>query len=163
MNRSERLVIRCQRSAALVWRHPVEWLRAAGLLPLVALRLRVAGVQATACWLDRRSTATTRRKHEPAAAGAAAARARELAGVVRLAAVFVPDATCLRRALVLRHLLRRQGIAAEAKIGARPEPDGLAFHAWVEVDGEVVSEPGRRVEGFVPLDVNDPRWPLAAR
>lgn len=140
------------------------WLRATGLLPLVALRLRVAGLQATARWLDRRSTATTtRRRHDPAAAAAGAVRARELAEVVRTAAVFVPDATCLRRALVLRHLLRRQGIATAVQIGVRPEGGGLAFHAWVEVDGEVVSEPAGRVEGFVPLDVNDPRWPLSDR
>jgi Transglutaminase-like superfamily len=89
------------------------------------------------------------------------AQARELAVAVRLAARTVPDATCLRRSLVLHDLLCRHGIANEIRFGVRPgsldgERQPYQFHAWVVAGGEVVSESPRYVDGFVPFDAIEP-------
>lgn len=48
--------------------------------------------------------------------------------------------SCLPRALTLWWLLRRQGIAAELRIGARRVADRLEAHAWVECDGRVLND-----------------------
>jgi len=143
-------------------RHPAIGIRAASLLVVVSIRLRARGLHSTAGWLDSRPMATPQGSAPGPPAGPVAL-ARELADIVRIAAVLVPDAACLRRALVLRHLLRRKGIAAVMHIGAKPDPAGPTFHAWVEVEGEIVSEPAQRVEAYVPLDLTHSGWPFSSR
>lgn len=55
------------------------------------------------------------------------------------ASPYVPSATCLTQALTLRALLARAGIPSALAIGvARGDASGIAAHAWLEVDGEVV-------------------------
>jgi hypothetical protein len=55
---------------------------------------------------------------------------------VDAAARHLPRATCLVRALTLRHLLHQEGIAAQVRIGVtRSETPTLRAHAWVEVEG----------------------------
>jgi len=58
---------------------------------------------------------------------------------VRTAARVVPRATCLTRALALRHLLSREGHPSSVQIGVAMEP-GRRFvaHAWVEHDGDIL-------------------------
>lgn len=58
---------------------------------------------------------------------------------------------CLPRALCLRWLLGRHGIAAELRIGVRRGEDRLDAHAWVERDGRPVGEAGVR-EQFAVLE-----------
>jgi hypothetical protein len=66
--------------------------------------------------------------------------AREAARLVSAAARFSPfPSTCLSRSIVLLHLLRRRGLAAEIKIGVLRDRSPLA-HAWVEVNGEPVND-----------------------
>lgn len=44
--------------------------------------------------------------------------------------------TCLRRAMVLAALLRRDGLDPEVVIGVRRSPDGVVeAHAWLRCDG----------------------------
>ena len=44
--------------------------------------------------------------------------------------------TCLRRSLVLYHVLRRTGRAVELRVGVRKDGDGaLAAHAWLVREG----------------------------
>jgi len=45
------------------------------------------------------------------------------------------QATCLRQSLVVWFLLRRRGLPAELRIGARKVEDRLEAHAWVESNG----------------------------
>lgn len=59
---------------------------------------------------------------------------------------------CLQRSAVVTRLLRRRGIAADLVIGCAPLP--LRAHAWVEVDGTVVSDNLDDLEHFHVLD----RW-----
>lgn len=133
------------------WRRRGALVRAIGLLPMVSLRLRRHGYRATSAWLDQRHGPATR-PVDPDPVDVT--RAQELATVVRLAGRAVPDATCLRRALVLRHLLGGPGSGATVRLGAKADPasGALAFHAWVTLDGAVVSEPASAVAGFVELE-----------
>ncbi len=51
--------------------------------------------------------------------------------------------TCLRRSLVLYHLLRRAGRPVELRIGVRRDDQAaLAAHAWLMLDGEPYVEGG---------------------
>ena len=45
---------------------------------------------------------------------------------------------CLQRSIVLARLLRMRGVPAQVVIGYRPAP--FFSHAWVEVNGRVVSD-----------------------
>ena len=68
---------------------------------------------------------------------------------------------CLEQSLVLWWLLRRLGIAAELRIGARKEVGRFEAHAWVEVDSVVLNDADAEHRHFVPFD--GPISPLEAR
>jgi len=73
--------------------------------------------------------------------GSGADEARHAARLVSAAARFSPfPSTCLTRSIVLSRLLRRRGLAAEIKIGVRRDEVPFAAHAWVEVDGQPVTD-----------------------
>ena len=58
---------------------------------------------------------------------------------------------CVPRALALRWLLGRHGLASELKIGVLRQGEALAAHAWVERDGRAIGEPAGIEERFAPL------------
>ena len=58
---------------------------------------------------------------------------------------------CLPKALCLRWLLGRHGIAAELRIGVARQGGELAAHAWVERQGRPVGEGPGVGERFSPL------------
>lgn len=60
-------------------------------------------------------------------------------------------ASCLERALVLWWQLRRRGVAANLRIGARKEQDRFEAHAWVEVAGQPLLDADSTHTEFVPL------------
>jgi hypothetical protein len=68
---------------------------------------------------------------------------------------------CLEQSLVLWWLLRRRGIAAELRIGARKELERFEAHAWVEVDSVVLNTTGVEHLHFIPFD--GPITPMEAR
>ncbi|WP_367268231.1 lasso peptide biosynthesis B2 protein [uncultured Thiohalocapsa sp.] len=49
-------------------------------------------------------------------------------------------ATCLRRSLLIAHLLHCRGISAEIQFAARRGQKGFEAHAWVESQGKVVGD-----------------------
>jgi hypothetical protein len=60
-------------------------------------------------------------------------------------------ATCLRRSLALWWLLRRRGIAAEIKVGARRDTPRFMAHAWVAwADGQ--SDSPRDLAQLAPFE-----------
>ena len=59
---------------------------------------------------------------------------------VRSAAAPLPYATCLSRSLALWWLLRRQGVNGDLRVGVRKEEGKFEAHAWVEYQGEVLSD-----------------------
>jgi hypothetical protein len=76
------------------------------------------------------------------------------ASVVRFVSAvsrFVPQATCLTRAVAAELLLRRNGHDASLEIGvSKNTSDHLVAHAWVECGG-VILMGGDEVEGLVHL------------
>jgi hypothetical protein len=61
-------------------------------------------------------------------------------------------ANCLEQSLTLWWLLRKRGIAAELRIGARKQAERFEAHAWVELDGAVLNDAGDGHLHFVPFD-----------
>jgi len=61
-------------------------------------------------------------------------------------------ANCLERSLTLWWLLSRRGIASELRFGARKESTHFEAHAWVELDGTVLSDAGEVHLHFVPFE-----------
>jgi hypothetical protein len=59
---------------------------------------------------------------------------------------------CLDQSLVLRWLLRRQGIDARIVFGARKEDGQIEAHAWVECQGIAVNEDGDVCRYFPPFE-----------
>jgi hypothetical protein len=62
---------------------------------------------------------------------------------------------CLQSALVLHAALRRRGIDATLRLGARWDAGELEAHAWVEV-GPYVLDSGNMWESFQRLDSGSP-------
>lgn len=66
---------------------------------------------------------------------------------------------CLEQATALCYVLRRRGIAAELRFGARKDFAGLEAHAWVEHLGIPLNEDGGEHLHFLPFE-NPPRESL---
>ena len=103
--------------------------RAAVLLPILTMSLRLRGLQATQAMLKRRVTSGIPE--------AAPAEMRERTGwtvrMVNAASRYtVGHATCLERSLAIWWLLARQGVASDLRIGVRKSGDHFEAHAWVE-------------------------------
>lgn len=58
-------------------------------------------------------------------------------------------ANCLHQSLALCWLLRRQGMAAQIRIGVRPNMQPFQAHAWVELDGIPL---GQQVDEYKAFD-----------
>jgi hypothetical protein len=58
---------------------------------------------------------------------------------------------CLVRSLTLQRLLARRGVGTELRLGVSKEQESLAAHAWVELDGEPISERGPVEARYLPL------------
>ena len=109
----------------------VRLLGLALLLPLVDLSLRGLGLARTQRLL--------RLEREPVDTGvapeaaAAAQRLAQLAAIAGRRGLYAN--TCLRQALTVQWWLRRRGLPAQLRIGARRNGDTLDAHAWVELSG----------------------------
>jgi hypothetical protein len=113
------------------------FLRAAALLPWVALQLKMQGFQATKKSLQD----LTRELPTSPDANQSAERTALTARMVRAAARHgVGKPSCLEESLVLMHLLRRQGIASQLRIGVKKNVAKFEAHAWVECDGVALNE-----------------------
>src|SRR5439155_5755542 len=64
----------------------------------------------------------------------------------------IVNAHCLHRSLVLHHWLRGEGFPSELRIGVRKEGLELKAHAWVELDGEIMSDRTADITPFTPLE-----------
>jgi hypothetical protein len=85
--------------------------------------------------------------------GSASASPEEIARLTHATARSLPFAcNCLDRSLALCWLLRRRGIAARLRIGARKDGAQLKAHAWVESGGVTLDDFGAEHEHFVPFD-----------
>jgi hypothetical protein len=112
--------------------------RAAIMLSLTAAALRVLGFPRWRGVLEKFVA------NVPPATGDAAFRlalAREVTRLAEKAERRGPmRPNCLERSLVLWFLLRRRGLPAELRIGARKEEARFEAHAWVELEGQVLND-----------------------
>jgi hypothetical protein len=59
---------------------------------------------------------------------------------------------CLEQSLVLWWLLRRRGIEAALRIGARKDSNRFEAHAWLELNSQVLNDASAEHRHFVPFE-----------
>ena len=124
------------------------FLRAAVLLPLISLSLRLRGFRKTQTFLQ---------KLLPATRGVASAPdANQVEFTVRMVRAAVRHSlghpTCLEESLALWWLLGSRGIASELRVGVRKDAEKFAAHAWVESGGVALNEPEALHEHYAAFD-----------
>src|SRR5579859_3587909 len=152
---------RLQRFRALPAPAQRLFLRAAILLPWVATRLKVQGFQATRDAL----------RHDPDPGGNLSLdtmnkndRAQLTARMVRAVARHgIGNPSCLEESLVLLHLLARQGIAAQLRIGVKKNVAQFEAHAWVECNGAALNETEALHDHYAPFEAEFSAPPRAER
>ena len=121
----------------------------AAALPALSLGLSLFGYGRVRRWLERMSTPEAIRE----TTSGDIANAQRLARLAAIAGTHGPfEATCLRQALLLHFLLRRQRLAVDLMLGVRRQDDVFDAHAWVELAGVAL---GQREMVHAPLQ--DPR------
>lgn len=139
------------------------FLKAYVLLPAAAIRVQVTSLKGTLAWLTRRASQKTgivladESKHR---------QAQDTARLVKRAIFYSPiKGKCLSQSLVLWHLLVRQGIQSDLRIGVYKKDDQLPFtpdnfeaHAWVEYQGEVLNDAPDVHERFVAIQTPIQRY-----
>ena len=114
-----------------------QFLRAAALLPLIALSLRLRGFRKTQVFLERfiflplQETSVSDSERADLTSRMVRAAARRTLG----------RATCLEESLALWWLLARQGVGSDLRIGVRRNGESFEAHAWVDLGGTVLNEP----------------------
>lgn len=102
------------------------------LLPAVAVLLRARGMARTTALLERIQRSAVRAADAPAPP--------EIARLVNAVGSLL-RLQCLPRSMVLCHVLRQRGIAAELRLGvSKPAEGTLSAHAWVELDGQPLDD-----------------------
>lgn len=117
------------------------FLRAALLLPLITLSLRLRGFRATQSSLQNRLPGVSSRLSNRLN-GKSTQSISLTARMVRSAAHHTwGNPACLEQSLALWWMLARQGIASGVRIGTRKNEDKFEAHAWVECGGVALNEP----------------------
>jgi hypothetical protein len=124
------------------------FLRAAALLPLISLSLRLRGFRKTQAFLQRFLPPSDSEGPFPEP-GRADLTVRMVRAAVRHS---VGHPTCLEESLALWWLLGRQGIASELRIGVRKQREKFEAHAWVERAGTALNEPESLHQHYAAFD-----------
>ena len=122
-------------------------LEAAAGLPIAWLAVRLLGLRVCKGAFDKPPVGTLCNSHF---SEAVALRIAHLAEVTSLNLFF--RTSCLEHSLVLCRTLRRRGMSADLRIGARKEANRFEAHAWVELDGTVIDSSGAEHSHFVPFE-----------
>lgn len=131
---------------------------AAALIPLMTAGVSMLGCErvlrwAAGCELEGSDT--------PVSAPPVSDTVRVVRAVRRAAFRSPYHGNCLSRSLALVWLLRRRGVDAQLRLGARVADGRLEGHAWVERDGVVLNDQPEIARGYPPLG---PRpWQAPAR
>ena len=124
------------------------FLRAAALLPLITLSLRLRGFRKTQAFLQR-FLSTYSNEADSSSADRTDLTVRMVRAAVRHSA---GHPTCLEESLALWWLLGRRGIATELRIGVRKHDEKFEAHAWVERAGTALNEPESLHEHYAAFD-----------
>lgn len=139
---------RLRRFSVLERRARGIFLRAAAVLPLISLSLRLRGFRKTQSFLQRFLSAANN-EADFSASDRADLTVRMVRAAVRHS---VCHPTCLEESLALWWLLGRQGIATELRIGVRKHSEKFEAHAWVERAGTALNEPESLHEHYAAFD-----------
>ncbi len=123
-------------------------MRAAALLPLISISLHLRGFRKTQSFLQK-FLSTPNNAENVSAPARVELTVRMVRAAVRHSA---GHPTCLEESLALWWLLRRQGIAAELRIGVRKQGEKFEAHAWVEREGTALNEPEALHEHYAAFD-----------
>jgi hypothetical protein len=99
--------------------------------------------------LEAFSSSVPEKKAAPADALARVWRRQRLVSMA--ARLHLASMTCLPQALALRWIAGRRGIPVQLCIGMNKSSTGMLAHAWVELQGEKIGEPGQITERFKVL------------
>jgi len=134
------------------------FLRAAALLPLISVSLRLRGFRKTQVSLQK-YLSTSSKEDDSSVPGRVDLTVRMVRAAVRHS---VGHPTCLEESLALWWLLGRQGITSELRIGVRKHHEKFEAHAWVERAGTALNEPESLHEHYAAFDAalsSTPRGP----
>jgi hypothetical protein len=124
------------------------FLRAAALLPLISLSLRLRGFRKTQAFLQKFLSLPSHTV-DISTSGSADLTVRMVRAATRHT---LGRATCLEESLALSWLLGRQGIASELRVGVRKDGEKFEAHAWIERDGVALNEPEARHQHYAAFD-----------
>jgi hypothetical protein len=125
-------------------------LAAAAGLTATWLALRVLGFRRWKNILDRRAAIPTSSAPADSTQLSAALRIAHLQSSAARHLLFRTN--CLEQAMTLCYLLRRRGIPADLRFGARKQSSRLEAHAWVEHQGVPLNEDHGEHRHFLPFD-----------
>lgn len=127
------------------------------LLPWVAVRLKLQGFQAT-----KNSLQSTAKNISASNLAESRERAELMARMVRAAARHgIGSPSCLEESLVLLHILGKQGIEAQLRIGVRKNTPKFEAHAWVECGGVALNESESLHDHYAPFEAEFSSMPPA--
>lgn len=69
--------------------------------------------------------------------------------IATVAALYPGRALCLEQSLTLYFCFRRRGVRVQMRLGAQPFP--FEAHAWIEYDGEPLSEDREQLKRLIPF------------
>lgn len=130
------------------------FLRAAAVLPLISVSLKIRGFGATQKFLLRslpivRQTSQKKSIHSFDALDRTELTCRMVNAAIRHV---WRASTCLEKSLALWWLLGRQGIASQLRIGARKLNNEFEAHAWVERNGVAINEAQQEHRHYAAFD-----------
>jgi hypothetical protein len=131
-------------------------LRAAAILPLTRIGLRVFGFQRWKEFIEKLSPPAQHAAALPS--GLQFDTAMRAARAVRSAQLHGPTSpNCLERSMTLWWILLHEGVDGELHIGARKQDAQLEAHAWVELGGRILNDTVEVREDYTQFDA-----PIAA-
>ena len=131
--------------------------RALALLPIVKILLRLRGFKKTRDYLEGDRSRQGKLDGNPSAARELIERTTRM---VRAASdLGIIRANCLQHSLTLWHLLQKQGIETNLRIGVRRSGGAFEAHAWVEYAGAVLSDTEDVHERFAAFATDFSRGP----
>ncbi len=117
-------------------RNGLYFLWAYGLLPCVALRLKLTGYRKTLAWSHRAYRPRTAQSQKQAIL-----KAKSMSNMISTAGRYGPyQASCLWRSLALVRMMARAGIRGELVLAAKPVAQQLKAHAWVQLGDIVIND-----------------------
>jgi len=123
--------------------------RAAVLLPLISLSLRLRGFKKTKEALQARLASSVQRSLPPDHRAVLQQTCRMLTAAAHYSLL---HHTCLAQSLALWYLLENKGLSADLRVGVRKSSQTFEAHAWVEYQGIALNEPEQQHRHFSQFD-----------